>query len=218
MIKVRRAHCGRRFTAHYRTAQYHSVNCRMAAHRKRKRNANGYAKSESNEWFTPPEILARVRAVLGTIDLDPASCAAAQERVRARRYFSREDDGLTKSWAGRVWLNPPYERNRVNAFVDKLVHEVESGSVTRAILLLHLSSSSTRWFHNALAASAAHCLLRLRLHHTRPDGGGGSYAPWPSILMYFGDNVAGFQREFGGLGAICYHRNEGRSRAEAGGA
>jgi ParB family transcriptional regulator, chromosome partitioning protein len=195
MTKVRCAHCGRRFAARYRTAAY----------RKRMRNADGYAKSESNEWFTPPEILTRVRAVLGTIDLDPASCAAAQERVRAGRYFSREDDGLTKPWAGRVWINPPFQRYLIDAFVNKLVREVESGRVTRAILLTHLSSSA-RWFHNALAASAAHCLIRGRINCIHASGGS-SFAPWPSILMYFGENVAVFQREFGGLGAI--YRNEG---------
>jgi hypothetical protein len=38
------------------------------------------------EWYTPPAYcLEFVRAVLGTIDLDPASCALAQKTVQAKR-------------------------------------------------------------------------------------------------------------------------------------
>src|SRR6266567_8413556 len=61
-----------------------------------------------DEWFTPVEIIEAVRDVLGTIDLDPASCDEAQETVQATRYFTAENDGLKQEWAGRVWLNPPF--------------------------------------------------------------------------------------------------------------
>ena len=46
--------------------------------------------------------------MLGGIDLDPASNAEANRVVRAEVFFSSADDGLGKSWEGRVWLNPPY--------------------------------------------------------------------------------------------------------------
>jgi DNA N-6-adenine-methyltransferase (Dam) len=74
-----------------------------------------------NEWFTPIEYVDRVRDVLGEIDLDPASHALAQKIIRAARFFTREDDGLTKDWSGRVWLNPPYAQPLIGQFVDKLV-------------------------------------------------------------------------------------------------
>lgn len=60
------------------------------------------------EYFTPPEIIAAARRMLGWIELDPASCPAANVTVRAGRFFTREDDGLAQPWHGRVWMNHPF--------------------------------------------------------------------------------------------------------------
>lgn len=62
---------------------------------------------ESKEWGTPEYYIHKVRMVFGDqIDLDPASCALANETVGARVYFSKENNGLTQDWFGEVWLNP----------------------------------------------------------------------------------------------------------------
>lgn len=58
-------------------------------------------------WQTPPEIIAAARATMGGIDLDPASCASANDRVGAAAYFDEAHDGLRFPWDGRVFLNPP---------------------------------------------------------------------------------------------------------------
>ena len=54
--------------------------------------------SSENEWYTPPECLKAVYDVLGSIDLDPASSDAAQKIVRAKAYFTKEQDGLKQDW------------------------------------------------------------------------------------------------------------------------
>lgn len=83
--------------------------------------ANPMHSSESQEHYTPKPIIEAARAWMGAIDLDPASCEAAQRRVRATRWFSRKTAGLGglgvawRNWSGdddampaqKVFLNPP---------------------------------------------------------------------------------------------------------------
>ena len=68
------------------------------------------------ERYTPEEYVVLVRDCFrGHIDLDPASCAAANLTVQAVRYFSREDNGLVQPWhAGTCFLEPAV-RHRVAA-------------------------------------------------------------------------------------------------------
>lgn len=66
------------------------------------------AKMKNDEWLTPPELIA----VLGHFDVDPCAPVAPPWRT-ARVQFSRIDDGLSRPWHGRVWLNPPFGREAV---------------------------------------------------------------------------------------------------------
>ncbi len=64
--------------------------------------------SQSQEFYTPKQIVEATRRTLMAIDLDPASCARAQQVVQAKRFFSRDDNGLARDdWTGRIFLNPP---------------------------------------------------------------------------------------------------------------
>lgn len=63
--------------------------------------------SKTNEHYTPANIVEGARVLMGGIDLDPASCLVANETVKATRIYDVADDGLSKPWHGRVFLNPP---------------------------------------------------------------------------------------------------------------
>jgi len=84
------------------------------------------------EWYTPQEYVDLARNVMGGIDLDPATHEIPQRRIKAEKYFTEKDDGLTKEWHGRVWLNPPYAATLIYRFVDKLLAEIKAGRVTQA--------------------------------------------------------------------------------------
>ena len=154
----------------------------------------------NNEWFTPNEWLERARQVLGEFDLDPASNDQAQEAVKAAQYFTEADDGLTKEWRGRVWLNPPYAQPAIGHFVEKLTSEVASGNVTAAIMLTH-NYTDTAWFQKAAASASAICFTRGRIRFVAPDGT--LAAPTQGqALFYYGDDIASFADAFGGSGLI----------------
>lgn len=44
--------------------------------------------SVTQEWFTPKIYIEAVHEVLGSIDLDPASCLQAQRTVRALKFYT----------------------------------------------------------------------------------------------------------------------------------
>jgi ParB family chromosome partitioning protein len=152
------------------------------------------------EWYTPPEIVDAARAVLGRIDLDPASCAVANKVVRARRFYTKENSGLTpnKRWSGRVFMNPPYSRKLVNQFTDRLVEEYRTGRVTEAVVLLN-NITETRCFQNLAAAASAMCLIEKRLSFWGPEAGT-SGPERGQALLYLGNNPKRFLAAFASHG------------------
>jgi len=76
-----------------------------------KAEGNAQHSSATAEHYTPAEIVNAARLTLGAIDLDPASCALAQDVVKAAAWYGPGspfgEDGLTEPWLGRVFLNPP---------------------------------------------------------------------------------------------------------------
>jgi phage N-6-adenine-methyltransferase len=148
--------------------------------------------------YTPAAYVEASRAVLGTIDLDPASDAQAQQTVKAEQFFTAEDDGLERMWLGNVFLNPPYSRELCPAFVDKLVAELAAGRVKQAIMLTN-NSTDTAWFRIAAEASTAICFTTGRVGFTTPTGD--VVAPTQGqAFFYFGNDTPKFQEVFGALG------------------
>jgi phage N-6-adenine-methyltransferase len=155
--------------------------------------------SGSVEWYTPAAYLDCARQVLGEFDLDPASNAIAQEQVRARSYFTKDDDGLSQQWNGRVWCNPPY--SDAGKFVEKLLTGLSAGRTTEALLLVN-AYCDTRWFHRAAAACAAICFPLGRIYFEKPDGDQMKQPAYGSAFIYFGDQLARFRAAFADQGLI----------------
>lgn len=155
--------------------------------------------SGENEWYTPSEYVSMAREVMGQIDLDPASCAEANETVGAAIFYTKEDDGLSKDWSGKVWLNPPYSRDLMPKFVEKLKESYVSGDVTEAILVSH-NNTDTAWFHSLSEVSSAICFPKRRIRFYRGEN---IAAPTNGqAFFYLGSSPEAFQAVFGDIGLV----------------
>lgn len=158
--------------------------------------------ARGNEWGTPQFIIDAARLVMGEIDCDPATHAAAQDRVQALRYYTAADDGLSRAWHGRVFLNPPYERGLIEQFVIKLLIEKAAERTTEAIVLVN-AQTDTKWFRHLKGAAAAECFHTGRVRFLSSEGARGMPQVGQAIF-YFGRNPQRFVEMFSrfGLSAI----------------
>lgn len=156
--------------------------------------------SGENEWYTPIEYINAAHDVMGSIDLDPASSEIAQEKIQAGRYFSVENDGLVQKWHGNIWLNPPYSRDIIKKFIEKLLSEIFDGNVKQAVLLTH-NYTDTGWFHLAEEAAQKICFTRGRIAFI--NGLGKVCQPTQGqAFFYFGKRHQRFSTVFSEIGFI----------------
>ena len=126
-----------------------------------------------DEWLTPPEIIQ----ALGPFDLDPCAPVTRPWQTAATHYTKR-DDGLSRPWYGRVWLNPPYG-NQTFQWLEKLSHHLSG-------LALIFARTETRGFHEQVWQKASSVFFfrgRLRFHYV--DGSRGGTANAPSVLVAY---------------------------------
>jgi transcriptional regulator with XRE-family HTH domain len=160
--------------------------------------------SGDDEWYTPGPYGEAARRLMNGIDTDPASSAAANAVIQAATFFTAEEDGLTKPWKGRVWMNPPYSQPLIDRFCTRLAREYAAGSVTEACALVN-NATETAWFQELLAQAAAVCFPRGRVRFWHPAKS--SAAPLQGqAVVYLGDNAAGFADGFRRFGPVGFTR------------
>jgi hypothetical protein len=152
----------------------------------------------SVEYFTPARYVTAARAVLGGIDLDPASCAEANRVVQATTFYTREDDGLALPWRGKVWLNPPY-CGQTAAFVGKLLAEYAAGNVRAAIAVVSAANTDATWFAPLLRDHFL-CFVDHRIKFCGPNAR--DQPRNNSIFAYIGADPAAFIGGFSQFGYV----------------
>jgi len=168
--------------------------------------------STSNEWYTPARYVDAARTVMGGIDLDPASNETANRTVQADRYYTIDDDGFTKAWPGRVFLNPPYgatdgESNQAR-WSRRLIEQYRAGITQQAVLLVN-AVPGNQWFAplwDFLICFPGH---RIRFYNIDIEAGQPTHS---NALVYLGPQVARFVECFSVFGVVA-----GRLAAEGDG-
>lgn len=107
---------------------------------------------KSVEWYTPEWIF---KALGLAFDLDPSSPHDMETAVPATTKFTVFDDGLSKEWFGRVWLNPPYSKWTKNWMRRMSAHG--NG------IALCFSRTDAEWFHETVSTADAVLFLKGRI-------------------------------------------------------
>lgn len=146
--------------------------------------------NKNNEWYTPPHILDRVREVLGSIELDPATCEEAQATVQADSWFTEEDDGLAHEWdVNTLWCNPPYSTKLLKAFTSKF----KTDPFLEGIMLTN-SGTDTLW--NKELADFVQVYTLGRISFLEPGGIEKGKGGRGSVFTYKGNNPQKFIEVF----------------------
>lgn len=129
---------------------------------------------KTQTWLTPPAVLE----ALGHFDLDP--CGHPAWPTAATRYCLPQD-GLALPWFGRVFLNPPYEKTVIGAWLERLWRH------GRGVALIFARTETDAFFRHVWERAHALRFLRGRLHFHLPDGSRAeANAGAPSVLIGYG--------------------------------
>lgn len=162
-------------------------------------SANSANGKDGDEWYTPKKYTDAAREAMGSIDLDPASTKAANAKVGADEFYTKDDDGLKQDWHGNVWVNPPYSYPLVEEFVDKAISEYQAGRCDQCIIIVN-NCTDTKWFHKMLSKYPV-CFPKGRVQFWRENQE--SFATRQGqALFYLGPNVRQFADAFDGFGVV----------------
>ena len=135
-------------------------------------SSNVHFSSKSDDWGTPPDFFKALDKEFG-FTLDPC---ASDSNAKCSRYFTREDNGLLKSWADEiVFMNPPYGREIPHWM--KKAHDSSRNEAATVVCLVP-SRTDTRWWHD-FAMKHEVRFIRGRLYF----GDGSERAPFPSAVI-----------------------------------
>ena len=147
------------------------------------------------EWYTPAVYIDAARACMGNIDLDPASCEAANAIVQADRFYTLEDDGLVQPWAGRVWLNPPYTSKAMAGFVDRFAAHDHGCILVNTV-------TETAYGQILLQACPVVCFHAGRISFSSPHGQKAGSGTVGQMIGYRGPTPETFADAFAPFGTI----------------
>jgi len=134
--------------------------------------------SDKQDWETPREIFEALHREF-QFTLDPC---ATQSTAKCSKYYTAEDSGLDKDWAGEVvFMNPPYGRS-IGDWIKKAYRE--GGKPNTTVVALIPARTDTRYFHSYCMNALELRFIKGRLKFLQ-KGAEQSSAPFPSMVVVF---------------------------------
>lgn len=131
--------------------------------------------SKSNEWTTPQYLFDELNEEFN-FTLDPC---ATDENAKCSKYFTIEDDGLSKDWSNDVvFMNPPYGRE-IKKWIKKAYEESLNGAIV--VCLIPARTDTTYWHDFIFDKADDIRFLKGRLKF----GNGKNSAPFPSAIVVY---------------------------------
>ena len=132
---------------------------------------------KSVDWHTPPEVFDKLDI---EFDVDVAAPIGGVDWIPAKKYYTEQDDGLTQSWEGTVWMNPPYGKFTAT-WLEKFINHGDG-------IALVFARTDTLWFHNLAAKADAILFTKGRLAFYN-NGVKGQNAASGSLLIACGEKA-----------------------------
>lgn len=132
----------------------------------------GLMTSNTDLWSTPRDFFDDYNAIY---HFDVDVCATAENALCAK-FYSPEDNGLSKEWHGVCWMNPPYGRE-IGKWMKKAYESSLHGAT---VVCLVPARTDTAWWHDyAMKGNIEFIRGRLKF------GSSKNSAPFPSAVVVF---------------------------------
>ena len=128
--------------------------------------------SKTDLWATPQTFFDELNS---EFDFDTDVCALASN-AKCAKFFTPEVNGLTQTWEGACWMNPPYGRG-IGMWLKKAYESAQQGAT---VVCLVPSRTDTRWWHDYCMKGEVR-FIKGRLKF----GGHSNAAPFPSAVVIF---------------------------------
>jgi phage N-6-adenine-methyltransferase len=127
----------------------------------------------NDEWETPAKLFHHLDSEFH-FTLDPC---ATSENAKVKKYFTKEQNGLYRSWCGeKVFMNPPY--SRLAQWMAKAFSAARDDGAT--VVCLVPSRTDVRWWHRyAMKGEMRFIQGRLQFNNHKNS------APFPSSIVVF---------------------------------
>lgn len=133
-----------------------------------------YFSSKSNEWATPQDLFDKLNNEFN-FTIDPC---CSHQNAKCPKYYTVEDDGLSKSWSGEtVFMNPPFG-TQISKWIKKAHDESLKGAT---VVCLIPARTDTKAWHKYIFGKAEIRFLegRVKFNNSKYN------APFPSAIVIF---------------------------------